>query len=374
MISLGGFCDARFEPLRDAFAASFDSGRELGAAVAVTHHGKLVVDLYGGYSNRKRTLPWEHDTIVNVFSTIKNALNLCVLMLVDQGELDVDEPLHTYWPEMNRDGKKKITVKHVLLHSAGLPAFVEPQPFETLQDWDRMIHLLEEEPLWFEPGTAQIYHAQTYGFLLGEVIRRISGEFPGQFFRSHVASPLALDLHMSLPESEDYRVAEMLESTSRDPSDFPPMAMKVLGSFHPGNWATRACRAAEIPAANGIGNARAIARMGAIFAMGGELEGVRLLSRATIAEAAREHTCEIDLAIEARVSRGLGFGRESPDFRGLSPDAFFWGGYGGSICAMDMEREISFAYTPNLLESMMGDTRGDMYARVLRPIVVSLDD
>lgn len=375
MAELQGYCDERFAPLREAFAAGFEDGLELGAALAITHHGKLVVDLWGGFADRKRTQSWQRDTIVNVYSTTKTALNLCALRLIDQGAIEADAPICTYWPEMGRDGKERITVKHVMLQSAGLPGLSEPQPHETLYDWEKMIHLLEREPLWFEPGSAHAYHAQTYGYLLGEVIRRVSREMPGDYFRRHIAVPLDIDLHIgALPESEDHRVAQQYVPTGPDNSDASPFRLKVMRSFGPGNWATRESRAAQVPGTNGIGNARSFARMGAILAMGGELDGVRILSRETIEYATREHARGEDLMMEATIVRGLGYAVESSFFHGITSDCFFWGGFGGSICSMDMKREISFSYTPNLLRTVARVGRGDALARIARPILEALDD
>src|SRR5262249_29928034 len=207
---IDGRCEPRFAPVRDAFSANFEAGREVGASFAATVNGELVVDLWGGYADAAGTRPWASDTIINVFSTTKAMTALCAHILVDRGALDADSPDPRYWPEFAQAGKERITTRHLLSHTAGLSAIRQPLPTEALYDWARMIEVLAAEAPWWEPGTANGYHAVTYGHLVGEVIRRISGRTPGAFFREEVAAPLGTDFHIGLPESEDSRVAEMI--------------------------------------------------------------------------------------------------------------------------------------------------------------------
>jgi CubicO group peptidase (beta-lactamase class C family) len=211
-----GSCAPRFAAVRDAFAANFEAEREIGATFAATVEGKLVVDLWGGHADRARTRPWRRDTIVNVFSTTKAMTALCAHLLVDRGLVDLEAPVARYWPEFAARGKDAIRVHHLLSHRAGLAAIRTPLPTEALYDWQRMVAVLAAEAPCFEPGSASGYHAMTFGHLVGEVIRRITGQTPGAFFRAAVAAPLGADFHIGLDPAEDARVAEMVAPTAEE--------------------------------------------------------------------------------------------------------------------------------------------------------------
>jgi CubicO group peptidase (beta-lactamase class C family) len=213
---IAGHCDPRFAAVRDAFAANFEAGREIGASFAVTVDGELVVDVWGGYADAARTRPWQSDTIINVFSTTKAMAALCAHILVDRGQLDLDAPVARYWPEFAQAGKERITTRHVLSHAAGLPGIRQPLPTEALLDWNGMTEALAAEAPWWEPGTANGYHALTYGYLIGEIVRRITGKTLGAFFREDVAERLGADFHIGLPESEDARVAELVPASAEE--------------------------------------------------------------------------------------------------------------------------------------------------------------
>jgi len=235
-----------------------------------------VVDLWGGHADSARTRPWERDTIVNVFSTSKAMTALCALILVDRGQLDLDAPVARYWPEFAVAGKERITTRHLLTHSAGLAAIRQPLPTAALYDWHRMTAALAAEAPWWEPGSASGYHALTYGYLVGEVVRRITGTTLGAFFREEVAARLPADFHIGLAPSEDARVAEMVPATAEETAAAGPAAVvdpeslfgRVLGNPPMrAEFANQpAWRRAEIPAANGHGNARSVARVMAILA------------------------------------------------------------------------------------------------------------
>jgi CubicO group peptidase (beta-lactamase class C family) len=366
---IDGRCDPRFAAVRDAFSANFEAGREVGASFAATLNGELVVDLWGGYADGAGTRPWERDTIINVFSTTKAMTALCAHILVDRGALDVDSPVARYWPEFAQAGKEGITTRQLLSHTAGLAAIRQPLPTEALYDWERMIEVLAAEAPWWEPGTANGYHALTYGHLVGEVVRRISGKTPGVFFREEVAVPLGADFHIGLPESEDARVADMVPPTTEEMTaaggpttlDRDTLVGRTLSNppFR-AEFANRAdWRRAEIPAANGHGNARAVAQVMAVLACGGKVDGVRLLGEETIAKAIEEQRYAKDLILGFKMRWGLGFmlaSRQLP--LGPNPRTFGHGGWGGSLGFADLDAHVSWAYIMNKMSpGTAGDTR-----------------
>ncbi|MFZ5451420.1 MAG: serine hydrolase domain-containing protein [Thermodesulfobacteriota bacterium] len=215
-----GYCDPRFLVVKDVFTKNFESCLEVGASFAVTLHGEYVVDIWGGYSDAAETIPWERNTITNVYSTVKVMAALCALILIDRGQLNIDSPVADYWPEFAQDGKEKIIVRWLLSHSAGLSGFNEPISLETMYDWKRVINLLERQKPWWEPGTHSGYHMVTFGYLLGELVRRISGKSIGAFFRDEIATPLKADFHIGLAQEHDARVAELI---SPPPMELPPI-------------------------------------------------------------------------------------------------------------------------------------------------------
>ncbi len=287
-MDIHGTCDPAFEPVRKAFAANFDAGHEVGASVAVTHNGKFVVDCWAGLAV-KGGRPWERDTIVNVYSSTKTMAALCVLMLADRGKIDLDAPVATYWPEFAQNGKAGVLVKHVMSHSAGLPAFDPGLEVADLYDWKKCCDNLAAQSPWWEPGTESGYHAVTQGYLQGELVRRVDGRTLGNFFREEVAEPLGADFHIGLDAKHDARVAELIPPEHLPEETYEagtPVArrMAALGPHLDATEPrTREWRAAEIPAAGGTGNARSMGRVHSVLACGGELDGVRLLSEKTLA-------------------------------------------------------------------------------------------
>jgi CubicO group peptidase (beta-lactamase class C family) len=364
---LDGACDERFAPLKEAFRANFTAGREVGASLAVIHEGRTAVDLWGGHADAARARPWASDTLVSVFSSTKMVTALCTLLLVDRGQIDLDAPLARYWPELGSRGKDRVRVRHVLCHTAGLPGFTPRTPIEALYDWERIIRTLEAEKPWWKPGTRLGYHTVTYGYLLGEVIRRVSGKTPGQFLRDEIAAPLGIDFHIGLPEEEDRRAAEiapMRQNPTRAQLAlaklFFPAAMKIAANpvLTVEVFNSRAWRAAEIPAGNGHGNARSLAQLGSILANGGTYQGKRILSRAVVEEAIREQSRGRDpIAFNRPSAWGLGVLLLNKDLL-LGPHSFYATGLGGSVCVMDIERGVTLAYAMNkMAELAEGDSR-----------------
>lgn len=365
-VEIHGTCAPRFAGVRDAFAADLASGREVGASFAATLHGEPVVDLWAGHVDAARTRPWQRDTIANVFSTTKAMTALCAHMLVDRGQLDLDAPVARWWPEFAAHGKAAITPRHILSHTAGLAAVRTRLDEAAFYDWTAMTAALADETPWWEPGTANGYHALTYGFLVGELVRRIDGRTPGAFLREEVTRPLEADFHIGLPAREDHRVAEMIPATAAESTAAgatPPapdsLLAAVMGNppLRPEVANTPAWRRAEIPAANGHGNARSVARIMGALACGGALNGVRLLSRAAIERAIEEQIYAPDLVLGFPIRWGLGFMLNSPTLP-LSPNprTFGHGGWGGSLGFADLDAGASWAYVMN---KMTPGTAGD---------------
>jgi CubicO group peptidase (beta-lactamase class C family) len=344
---LHGFCDDRFEQLGALLRSNQQEGVDEGASLAVTLDGDLVVDLWAGTADRKRTRPWVEDTLVNVFSTSKVMVNIAVLMLYDRGLLDLDAPLADYWPEFAQNDKGTITTRQVLVHRSGLPGFGRPVAFDEMQDWGAVVDTLERAEPWYEPGTQTYYHPHTYGFLLGEVVRRITGLAFEEFFREEIAGPLDADFHFGLTDPADQaRVAQLWYP---DPAVAPEeLDDVVMTELERGDWAVPSRMALVMPSTSGIGNGRSIARICAIIAAGGQLDGRRFLSRETIAEAGTEQSFQEDRLL-GWCRYGLGFGLDSEYFPAATPTSMHWGGYGGSLATMDPATGMSVGFAPNRL-------------------------
>ncbi len=361
-VEVNGMCDPRFRPVEDAFRENFENYGEVGASLAVMVDGRMVVDLWGGHMDAARTRPWERDTIVNVWSTTKGIVATCAHRLVDQRLLELDAPVAKYWPEFAQAGKEKLPVRYLLSHQAGLPAVREPLPIGSAFKWDVMTEALAKQESWWEPGTKHEYHAFTYGWLVGEVIRRITGTTVGTYFRKEIAEPLGLDFHIGLGAEHDARVAEIIPPEMPQPGetnfvmemlrDTESMSFKAIGNpldlMNFANANTREWRAAEIPAANGHGNARAVARLYGALARGGELDGVRVLSQAAIDRAIVEQASGPDQVMGQPLRTALGFVLTSPEAPlGPNPRSFGHAGAGGSLGFGDLDARIGFGYAMN---------------------------
>ena len=364
-----GTCDSRFAAVRDVFAANLAAGREVGASFAATVEGRPVIDLWGGHADAAQTRPWQRDTIVNVFSTTKAMTALCAHRLVDLGRLDLDAPVACYWPEFAAGGKEEIPVRMLLSHTAGLAAVRQPLDVATLLDWERYASAIAEQTPWWEPGTANGYHALTYGHLVGEVVRRVTGTTLGRFFRDEFAGPLGADFRIGLDPVEDVRCGEMIGPSAEERAaagDAPPppesLRARVLGNpvLRPEIANTAAWRRAEIPAANGHGNARSVARVLSVLACGGAVDGIRLLDGETIARAIAPQAYDRDLVLGFKVKWGLGFMLRAPELPlGPNPRTAGHGGWGGSLGFADLDARVSWAYVMNrMAPGTAGDTRG----------------
>jgi len=395
-IPISGHCDPRFESVRRVFTDRFEAGKEVGAAIAFTLHGEPVVDLWGGYLAGRSEREWERDTLVNTYSTTKGMTAICAHRLVEQGRLDLDAPVADYWPEFAAAGKAEIPVRWLLSHQSGLPAIRKELPPEALFDWSAICAALAEQEPWWTPGTQHGYHPMTYGFLVGEVIRRVSGRTVGEMFREDVALPLGADFHIGLAESEDHRVSELIGSIGGPPKSAPgqpqarikgPMGdfmrdmqdptTMVGKAFNNPRMSTntvhsRAWRGAEIPAANGHGNARALARIYGALACGGEVDGIRILESETIDRARTEQASGPDATIGQLPMRyGLGYMLRS-DFMPLSPspNAFGHPGAGGSIGMADPDSGVGFGFVMNKMQ--MGLVGGPTAFEVIKTFFKAL--
>ncbi len=365
MTEIHGTCDERFAAVQEAFAKNFDGGLERGACFAAHLDGEPIVDLWAGTRDAAGEQPWERDTIVNVYSTTKAMAAITTLRLVDRGELDLDAPVSSVWPEFAANGKESVLVRHLLSHTSGLSGWQEPVAIEDLYDWDRTCGLLAAQAPWWEPGTESGYHAITQGFLLGEVVRRVTGRTLGTVFREEIAEPLGVDFHIGLDEQHEPRLGELVppeQSLASGVLDEGSVAGRTLGNpVMRGDIAnTRGWRAAEIPAANGQGNARAVATVAGTLACGGTRDGVEVLSERTLDLILEEQCHRQDLVLGVPIRWGLGFGLRS-DVIPLAPSErmFFWGGWGGSLVVVDRDERLGFSYVMNKMgEGTLGDTRG----------------
>jgi CubicO group peptidase (beta-lactamase class C family) len=354
---LAGTCSARFDSLRELFAAKLESGEDLGASLAVNIDGEMVVDLWGGWADETRTVPWTENTITCVFSTTKTITSLAALVLVDRGELDLDENVAKYWPEFAAQGEAGIKVRHLLSHTSGVSGWDKPVTVEDLYDWDRSTAKLAAQAPWWEPGTASGYHAMTYGHLIGEVIRRNTGQRLGEFFAAQIAGPLGADFHIGLPPSEFHRVSNLVTwppqpyyPTDLDPKSpaFKTFTGPVMDENIEGSWTER-WRRGDIGASNGHGNARSVARLQSAVACDGEVDSIRLLSPKTINRIFELQSDGIDVVLGYRLRIGVGYGLPWPDVLPFVPEGrvCFGTGAGGSLVIADMDRRLTVAYVMN---------------------------
>ncbi len=368
-----GRCEPRFQAVRRAFADILGAGTEVGAALCVCIDAQPVVDVWAGHADAARTRPWTADTIVNLYSIGKAVTAVCALRLVDAGALDLDAPVARYWPEFAQAGKANVPVRFLLTHQAGLPAIARPLPPGAVLQWDVMAEALAAQAPWWTPGERHGYHVNTQGFLLGEVVRRVTGKTIGAYLRDEIAAPAGIDFHWGVDAALDARCAEVVppppspESEqlrrllSLDPSTLTGTALMRMNAYrNPADLSgtgvvnTRAWRAAEVPSTNGHGNARAVARLYAALAGDGTLRGdgaggsVHILSPELIAKASTEQACGDDAILERRTRFGLGFQLTQPE-RKLGPGARAFGhfGAGGSLGFADPDARVAFGYAMN---------------------------
>ena len=356
---INGYCDSRFAAVREAFVNNFIEHEEIGASVCIQVDGKVVVDLWGGFANVKKTQPWRHDQLVNVFSVGKGVTSLVAAQCVDRGEITYDTRIVDVWPEFGVQGKENMRLKDALAHRVGLPAIRNPLVSNAMYDWQMMCAALAAETPWWTPGEAHGYHVNTFGFIVGEVLRRATGKSVGTLLRERVATPLSIDLHLGCPTFLHNRMAEF-DWPGVPPSDIPPTGLTdeqllqyntyynppgLSGAF---TVNTPEWRQAEIPSTNMHASASAVARMYSALAHGGSVDGIHLISHETLAIATTEVSHGEDRVL-GRISRfAHGFQIPIPE-RGFGPhpEAFGHFGAGGSVGFCDPVSRVGFGYVMN---------------------------
>jgi CubicO group peptidase (beta-lactamase class C family) len=360
----------KFRPVRDEFVKNFRERGEVGASVCLIVDGRVAVDLWGGTTRVETGEPWQSDTLVQVWSSTKGATALCAHILIDRGLLELEAPVMKYWPAFGQNGKEATTVAMLLGHQAGVPAIREPLPQGAFYDWELMTTALAAEAPFWQPGTRNGYHALTFGFLAGELVRRVSGKSLGTFFRDEVATPLGLDFWIGLPESEEPRVAPtispglpgpgeklsiFLQKALTDPTSIPALSFFNSGGYvNPGESDSRAAHAAEIGASGAITNARGLAQMYAPLAAsgGGELVGADTRARMgrVFSATSEDATAFIPTRFALGYVKSMDNRKLPPGMQDsviLSEDAFGHSGFGGSIGFADPRAGFSFGYAMN---------------------------
>lgn len=364
MVNIAGECHEKFSNVKDVFERNFLEHGDVGASVAVSLEGEMVVDLWGGHKDAAQTAAWEADTIVNVYSTTKTMAALCALVLADRGQLDFYAKVASYWPEFAQNGKADVEVRHLMSHSAGLSGMDEPFSPTEFYNWDAVVDSLARQAPWWEPGSASGYHAITQGHLIGEVVRRITGKSIGQFFADEIADPLDADFHIGTDPVHFDRIGELVPPTQGPASDGDAASIASRTFANPAVNAsdskTAGWRQAEIPAANGHGNARSVVKVQTAIANRGSAWGVDLLSEEGARRIFDEQTNGTDLVLGVPVRFGMGYGLTSDVVpMGPNPNTAYWGGWGGSSIVVDLDARLCVSYVMNKMEAnLMGDPRG----------------
>ncbi len=375
MVDVPGTCDARFEPVRDVLAEQLDSGHDTGASIAVNIDGQTVVNLWGGWRDEEHRTPWTENTITNVWSTSKTVTNLAALMLIDRGLLDPYSPVAKYWPEFAENGKERIEVRHILSHTSGVSGWEAPFTTEDMYDRDAATRQLATQAPWWEPGTASGYHAQNQGHLVGELVRRLTGQPLKTFVAQEIAGPLGADFQIGAAEADWDRIAPVtpppplpFDLASLDPES--PVYKTFTGPVADAGAAnTPAWRHAELGALNGHGNARSVARILRVLALGGEAGGVRLLSPDTISLIFDEQSHGPDLVLGVPLRFGIGYALPETETVPYIPlgRTCFWGGWGGSVILMDLDARTTISYMMNKMgPGIIGSDRSEAYVRAIQ--------
>ncbi len=364
---IDGICSPAFDALKRAFAENFESGEDVGASVALVHRGELVADLWGGHVDAAKTVEWQRDSIVNVWSTTKTMTALCMLLLIDRGLVDPDAPVMTYWPEFEANGKRNVLIRHIMSHTAGLPGWPDPIDVSVLHDWDRACALLASQPTWWEPGAFSGYHGITQGFLCGEVVRRVTGYSLGTFFAREVGGPLGADFQIGTSQAHDHRIVPVIAPVRDfDLFDLVPesetIARRAMSNitvngergFAAGNSATIEWRRSEQPAANGHGNGRSIAIAQSAISHDGEVFGRRLLTKGATDVIFREQCNGMDRILFQELRHGIGWALPGAKLPLPSERACWWDGWGGALCVNDLEHNFTLGYAMNRMIEPLG--------------------
>jgi CubicO group peptidase (beta-lactamase class C family) len=358
-LELQGDVDPAFAPVADVFREGFEAGREVGACVAVLVDGVPVVDIWAGYQDRRKTQPWERDTLCALFSSSKGIVTICMLQALAEGAISLDEPIAECWPEFAAAGKEAVTTRQVLNHRSGVVAFHEPAPPDILYDWTAMCAALAAERPWWAPGTRHGYHARTFGFLLGEVLRRSTGMTLRQWLKDRIAGPLGLDLHFGLDSGDLQRCAQMVPARLKAGAVPPASARPLLAAMAdrstatgsafqnpalgPGYMNSAQYRTAEMPGMNGFGTARSLARL---YAEVSAAVPATLLEQATATESAG-----MDEVLKSYSRFGLGFmlyDERAPI--GAREGSYGHAGAGGSMAFHDPSARVAFCFLMNQMQ------------------------
>lgn len=370
MAQVQGICPPKFDGVKSLFESQIASGEELGASLVVNIDGEEVLDIWGGYTDLARTTPWSRDTIVNVWSSTKTLSSLAVLLLIDQGKIDAFEKVSKYWPEFAANGKENVEVRHFLSHTSGVAGWDQPITVADVCDVKTSTERLATQAPWWPPGTASGYHTLNMGHLLGELVRRVTGKSLTEFVATEIAGPLDADFQIGAVEKDWPRITNVIPPPAL-PIDFSAMpqdSVAVKSFTGPGPDAeassTPLWRRAEIGAANGHANARGMNRTARVVSLGGTVNGKKYLSQSTIDLIFQEQANGVDLVIGQPIRFGIGYG-----LRGEGPTEWlpkgkvcFWGGWGGSIVLMDVERKITLTYAMNKMGAgTLGSPRTQAY-------------
>ncbi|MEO8528102.1 MAG: serine hydrolase domain-containing protein [Pseudolysinimonas sp.] len=382
-VPVSGIVEPGFEAVLGAFVENYRVDDELGSAVAVAVDGQTVVDLWGGWRDPDRTQQWQSDTLVCMMSVAKGITAAAFSMLLDRGLVELEAPVARYWPEFAQAGKEGVLVRHVLDHTAGLPVLTPDKLWPgAMFDREAMVDALARQaPLW-PPGTVAAYHVHTQGYLLGEIMRRVTGDIVGPFVRREITGPLGADYWIGLPSSEHHRVAELIPNpgsrliAAKDAEPADSLRALAFAQNPPGPWGallnSAAWREMEMPSGSGHGTARAVSRIYSALARGGELDGVRLMSSASVARMATVQHDQIELLQERHYRQGLGVLLNSPDavYMGPNPDSFGHHGIGGSIGFADPGAKVGFGFAINRMHAV-GDN-GPRARRLIDAVYAAL--
>jgi CubicO group peptidase (beta-lactamase class C family) len=373
-LRLHGYSDDRFDAVRLAFRDNLVSGEELGASLFVDVDGHHAVDLWGGFRDSAQRVPWDEHTITNVWSVTKMVSNFAALMLIDRGQLAVRAPVAAYWPEFAANGKASVEVRHIMSHSSGVAGLDQPAAITDLYDHEPAVSRMAAQAPWWSPGTRSGYHLLSQGHLIGELIRRVTGRSLRQFVAEEIAGPLGADFQIGADAKDWGRIADVVPPPPLD------MDLEALDHESPAYKAftgpavaaedanTPAWRMAGIGAANGHGNARSVAQCLSAISRGGAVDGVRLLSPETIDLIFEEQTNGIDIVNGLHLRWGMGFALPHADTLSWIPDGriCFWGGWGGSITIMDLERRLTISYVMNkMAPGVLGSERSQRYVEAI---------
>jgi CubicO group peptidase (beta-lactamase class C family) len=369
-----GHCDPRFDQVGAALADNIDAGEEVGACITIDVDGENVVDIWGGFSDAARTRAWAQDTIVNVWSSTKTVNSLAGLMLVDRELVELTAPVARYWPEFAANGKQHIEFRHILSHTSGVSGWNLPFTTEDMYDWEAATAALAAQAPWWEPGTASGYHAHNQGHLIGEVVRRVTGQSLKDFVRDEIARPLGADFQIGARRADYDRIAEIIAPPPLElPLDLLPQDSPMRKTFSgpPPNADaanTPAWRDADMGALNGHGNSRSLAAILSAVSLGGKARGVELLKPETVELIFQEQANGVDLVLPAPLRWGIGYALARNEALPYVPDEkiCFWGGWGGSMVLINPDRRTTATYMMNKMGmGTLGNERTARYARLI---------